>query len=85
MKLMPRQLTIRYVPVENTIAEWGNKEAVMKRYEGLNINTLNKWLIELRDSRRFNSYVLNPTHKLVWIKFDGFLEFLEWKTRKNGF
>lgn len=82
---MPRQLTIRYVSVENTIAEWGNKEAVMKRYEGLNINTLNKWLIEMRDSRRFNSYVLNPTHKLVWINFDGFLEFLEWKTRKNGF
>jgi hypothetical protein len=82
---MPKKITVRYVPVENAIAEWGDKQAVMKRFEGLNINTLNKWLIEMRDNRRFRIYVLNPTHKLVWINFDGFLEFLEWKTKKNGF
>lgn len=82
---MKQTLCIKYVPVENAIAEWGNKQALLKRFEGLNINTLNKWLMEMRSDRAFCEYVLNPSHKLVWINFDGFIKFLSWKTKKNGF
>ncbi|MFT8927803.1 MAG: hypothetical protein ABF969_00565 [Sporolactobacillus sp.] len=72
-------MKIKYVPVANSFAEWGNKEAILKRYEGLNIYTLNRWLSEMRDNKRFRSGVINPTHKLVWINFEMFSNFLYWK------
>jgi hypothetical protein len=64
---------------------WVNKKGIINRYEGININTLNKWLGEMRNSQEFYQYVLNPTHKLVWISLDGFQKFLEFKNHKNGF
>lgn len=74
-------IKIKYIPVEHEEAEWSNKKGLMRRFEGLNINTLNHWLVEMRDSRKFNQFVINPTHKLVWININGFLEFLKWKQR----
>ncbi|WP_203641155.1 DNA-binding protein [Levilactobacillus andaensis] len=72
-------MKITYVPVSNSHAEWGDKKAIIKRYEGLNIYTLNRWLTEMRNNRRFRNGVINPTHKLVWINFQTFEEFLYWK------
>ncbi len=74
-------LKIKYVHVENNEAEWGDKKAILKRWEGLNVYTLNRWLSEMRDIKAFKSGVLNPTHKLVWINFEKFKEFVEWKQR----
>lgn len=74
-------IKIKYIPVDSEEAEWSNKQGIIKRFEGLNINTLNHWLVEMRDSRTFNQYVINPTHKLVWININGFQEFLKWKQR----
>lgn len=51
----------------------------MARYEGLNIYTLNRWLSEMRGISRFRGGVINPTHKLVWINFEVFEEYLRWK------
>ena len=34
-------LKLKYVPVENCKAEWGDKLALMKRFEGLKLKTLN--------------------------------------------
>ncbi len=72
---------IKYVPVENSIAEWANKQAVLRRWEGLNIHTLNRWISEMRENREFKNYVINPTHKLVFINLEGFEEFVIWKQR----
>lgn len=44
-----------------------NKDRVILRFEGLNRNILYKWLMEMRRQDEFNQYVINPTHKLVWI------------------
>lgn len=30
-------MKIKFVPVVDSRAQWGNKEAILKRYEGLNI------------------------------------------------
>ena len=46
-------------------AEWGTKQALLKRYEGLNIYTLNRWLSEMRNDATFRQGVINPTHK-IW-------------------
>ncbi|HEL1757627.1 TPA: DNA-binding protein [Streptococcus suis] len=73
---------IKYVPVENSVAEWADKEALMKRWEGLSIYTLNRWLKEMREMKRFRCYILHPSHKIVFINLDGFQEFLEWKQKR---
>lgn len=72
-------MKIKFVPVVDSRAQWGNKEAILKRYEGLNIYTLNRWLSEMRNSKQFRDGVINPTHKLVWINFVVFQDFLYWK------
>lgn len=72
-------MKIKHIPVENSIAEWGDKRALLKRFEGLNIYTLNRWLSEMRDSKQFRQGVINPTHKLVFINFEIFEAFLYWK------
>lgn len=66
-------------------AKWVNKDGLIQRFEGLNRNTLNKLLMEMRNSEEFSSFVINPTHKLVWINVEGFLSFLKWKSYKNGY
>ena len=67
--------------VENSIAEWADKKAILRRREGLNQYTPNRWLGEMRDNKQFKDYVINPTHKLVFINLEGFEEFLRWKQR----
>ena len=74
-------MKIKYVPVENSIAEWGDKQALIKRFEGLNIYTLNRWLSEMRDSKQFRDGVVSPTLEFVYVNFYIFLKFLIWKQR----
>lgn len=69
---------------EELETEWTNKKGLMKRYEHLNVNTLSHWLMEMRRSRDFRKYVINPTPKLVWININGFHEFLKYKQRTNS-
>lgn len=72
-------MKVKYMPVENSHALYGTKQSILKRYEGLNIYTLNRWLSEMRDNKQFRFGVINPTHKLVFINFEIFEEFLYWK------
>lgn len=72
-------MKLTYVSVSDSQAQWGNKKAILKRYEGLNIHTLNRWLSEMRDNQHFRSGVINPIHKLVWVNFQSFEDFLYWK------
>jgi len=76
---MVLDMTIKYVPVSGSQALWGNKDAVLRRYEGLTIYTLNRWLAEMRENREFRNGVINPTYKLVWVNFEKFNDFLYWK------
>ena len=36
-------------------------------------------IAEMRNNKQFRRGVINPTHKLVWINFEVFEEFLYWK------
>ncbi|MGM0124041.1 hypothetical protein IGI37_001415 [Enterococcus sp. AZ194] len=65
--------------------EWTNKDGLIKHFEGLNKNILNVWLMEMSESQNFHQYVVNPTHKLVWINVEGFLLFLKWKASERGY
>ena len=54
-------IKINYVPVENCEAEYGNKEALLKRFEGLKVKTLNSYLTEMRKLPEFQNYIINPS------------------------
>lgn len=58
-------------------------EILLKRWEGLNLYTLNRWIKEMRENKRFSLYVINPTHKLVFINLEGFECFLRWKQKRT--
>ncbi|HGK0766041.1 TPA: DNA-binding protein [Streptococcus pneumoniae] len=34
-------MEIKYVSVENSVAEWADKKSILKRWEGLNLYTIN--------------------------------------------
>lgn len=72
-------IKIKYVPEENCVAEWGNKQAISKRFEGIKIKTLNALLTEMRNTPEFQNFVINPTQKIVMINFEGFLMFLRYR------
>ena len=76
-------LKLKYVPVENCEAEWGDKSAVLKRFEGLKIKTLNNLLTEMRLEPEFKDYVINSGHRTVWINFEGFVSFLRFRQGKR--
>lgn len=73
-------MNIKYSLTTENDAEWGNKDAILKRYEGLNRCTLNRWIGEMRAHKVLRTGVVNPTHKLVFINFAAFDDFLYWKT-----
>lgn len=72
--------TIKYVPVDNAVAECGSKEAVLKRWEGLSEHMLNRFLREMRDNPKFAGYIYRPSHKVVMIDLEGVKDFMKWKT-----
>ena len=72
---------IRYVPVENSIAEWVDREGMIKSYEGLTAPTLTRWIGEMRNHSDFKKYVINPSHKKVFINLEGFQKYLQWRQR----
>lgn len=65
-------MNIIYISVENSIAEWADKKGILKRWDGLNQYTLNRWIKEMRESKTFSIYVNTPTHKLVFINLERF-------------
>lgn len=72
-------MKIKYNTNSSKKAEWGTKQALLQRYIGLNVHTLNRWLSEMRKNDIFCKGVINPTHKIVLINFATFEEFLYWK------
>ena len=64
-------------------ALWGDKQALMNRYEGLNRDTLNHWLTEMHNNKLFREGVINPTHRLVFVKYSTFEAYLYWKQHHN--
>lgn len=77
-------MEITYKPVGvNETAEWGDYDHLMQRWEGLGKSMAKNLIREMRDNKDFQKYVFNPTHKLVFINYEGFKSFIEWKTRNR--
>ena len=75
---------ITYKPVGiNEKATHGDYEHLCQMWEGLTISTLKTWAKEMRDHPDFKQFIDNPTHKLVFIDYEGFRLFVKWKSRNR--
>ena len=61
---------------------YGNKEVICKAFS-LNKSTLTQWLSEMRSNPKFESGVLNVTHKVVLIHIGKFEDFCIWKSKNR--
>lgn len=73
----------RVLITEDNETLWTTKKGLIERYEYLNMSTLSHWLMEMRASKEFREFVINPSPKLVWINLEGFHQFLLFKQRNN--
>lgn len=78
------QAEITYRPVGvNEEATHGDYEHLMQRWEGLSRQTAKLWASEMREHPDFKQYVLNPTHRIVFIDYVGFGLYVKWKSRNR--
>ena len=64
---------------EDEIATHGDYKHLCQRWEGLTVHTAKQFAKEMRENQEFEQYVFNPTHKLVFIDYEGFRKFWRWK------
>lgn len=75
---------ITYKPVGvNEQATHGDYNHLIQRWEGLTIPTAKLWAAEMRNHPEFKQFVVNPTHKIVFIDYEGFRLFVKWKSRNR--
>ncbi|HES6653014.1 excisionase [Streptococcus anginosus] len=75
---------ITYKPVGvNEKATHGDYAHLLQQWEGLGISTAKKWVDEMRKHPDFRMFVNNPTHKIVFIDYEGFKLFVKWKSRNR--
>ncbi|HEP1496259.1 TPA: excisionase [Streptococcus pyogenes] len=80
---MPKaEITYRAVDVNET-ASHGDYKHLIQQWEGSTVATAKQWATEMRDHPDFKQFVLNPTHRIVFIDYEGFKLFVQWKSRNR--
>ena len=71
---------IIYTPTDGTEEPTGGDyEHLMQRWQGLTLTTAKQFVKEMRENAEFEQYVFNPTHKLMFVDYEGFRKFWKWK------
>jgi len=76
---MPKAELVYRPANQSEKAEAGNYEHLCQRWGGLTVHTAKQFAKEMRENPEFEQYVFNPTHKLVFIDYEGFRKFWRWK------
>lgn len=77
---MPKAELVYRTANEDEIATHGDYKHLCQRWEGLTVHTAKQFAKEMRENPEFEQYVFNPTHKLVFIDYEGFRKF--WKRKQ---
>ncbi|MBT1238950.1 excisionase [Streptococcus equi subsp. equi] len=64
-------------------AEAGDYEHLCQIWEGLTVGTAKVWAAEMRDHPDFKQFINNPTHRIVFIDYEGFRFIVKWKSRNR--
>ena len=80
---MPKaEITYKAVGVDEK-ATHGDYSHLCQRWEGLTTGTAKVWATEMREHPDFKQFIDNPTHKIVFIDYEGFRLFVKWKSRNR--
>ena len=80
---MPKAELVYRPAKQSEKAEAGDYEHLCQIWEGLTVGTAKVWTTEMREPPDFRQYIDNPTHKIVFINYDGFRLFVKWKSRNR--
>ena len=61
----------------------GDYEHLCQIWEGLTVGTAKVWAAEMREHPDFRQFIDNPTHKIVFINYEGFRLFVKLKSRNR--
>lgn len=61
----------------------GDYEHLCQMWEGLTPSAAKVWAREMRENPDFSKCIDNPTHKIVFINYEGFRLFVKWKSRNR--
>lgn len=80
---MPKAELVYRPANQSEKAEAGGYEHLCQIWEGLTPSTAKVWTREMREHPDFSRYIDNPTHKIVFINYEGFRLFVKWKSRNR--
>lgn len=80
---MPKAELVYRPAKQSEKAEAGDYEHLCQIWEGLTVGTAKVLAAEMREHPDFRQFIDNPTHKIIFINFEGFRLFVKWKSRNR--
>ncbi|HEM3628084.1 TPA: excisionase [Streptococcus suis] len=80
---MPKAEVVYRPAKQSEKAEAGDYEHLCQIWEGLSKQTAKLWAKEMKNHPDFKEFIDNPTHKIVFIDYEGFRLFVKWKSRNR--
>lgn len=80
---MPKAEIVYRPANQSEKATYGDYAHLCQIWEGLTVGTAKGWAAEMREHPDFRQFIDNPTHKIVFINYEGFRLFVKWKSRNK--
>ncbi|HEN0286667.1 TPA: excisionase [Streptococcus agalactiae] len=80
---MPKAELVYRPSKQSEKADYGDYVHLCQIWEGLTVGTAKVWAAEMRNHPDFKQFINNPTHRIVFINYEGFKLFVTWKSRNR--
>lgn len=80
---MPKAEIIYRPANQSEKATYGDYAHLCQIWEGLTVGTAKGWAAEMREHPEFRQFIDNPTHRIVFVNYEGFRLFVKWKSRNR--
>ena len=80
---MPKAEIIYRPANQSEKATYGDYAHLCQIWEGLTVGTAKGWAAEMREHPDFRQFIDNPTHRIVFVNYEGFRLFVKWKSRNR--
>ena len=80
---MPKAEIIYRPANQSEKATYGDYAHLRQIWEGLTVGTAKGWAAEMREHPDFRQFIDNPTHRIVFVNYEGFRLFVKWKSRNR--
>ena len=80
---MPKAEIIYRPANQSEKATYGDYAHLCQIWEGLTVGTAKGWAAEMREHTDFRQFIDNPTHRIVFVDYEGFRLFVKWKSRNR--